>query len=806
MADRPNLDEFFKSLTACRALDQEQLNKAKSWSFDNPIDVSKELIARQWLTKWQARQLLNGKINLFIGKYKISKAIQKNRNYSIFAAHHEQMNRSAVLYVTNQRDNVNDFLKKARQLAALNHPNLQHVYDFDHDGKKCFLVMESVGGEPLVEHLRAGKLDASQILGWLTKLSTALNHMHEAQIAHGSISVSRVLYDASKNAKLIGIAESISADRTFLLNPETLQRDIASWHDVMDELLQGAAAADGQKEFCRRVRADLKVRFGSEPAESFLSAIVTDFSKLMQEFPSEQFDDLSDSDKKKNARPERKNRDQQPPWMRRRFWIACSIAIGVLALTVLIWKASFRAHHVTANKMEPSERDTSADTEPAKNEIAAVTGQFEDEQRKPGDVQAKSESEVAEDKPQPDVQVSFPPLADAQRNSETTKTNSGPSSQAEMDDSSKQPTSTHDSQSPGSKKIVQSEEDAGSNEDVPDEIQNPFAEAEWTVTLPIAKKTGNRSTIELGRVNAEGIKLYADLLGGETAHRNLAEFELRDSGTNRWDIVMRGRRSEVPEEIATIGISDGVFVFQWNPTLGNFSLANHVRNCIVRFRFASFEYRVGMRNDVLNVPPLTVDCWKSAQARRAAIRFSPSIDSMQYEVLEILPNDQEFEILPDSFGPIASPLEISIGKKSQPLLKFELRHNARRPISMVVTPFLKIPGDPSTFQSISREQFLQSDRQIALLQETKKARKKRFDTDLRRRAERGISDEEKENRKIAFKSYERKLKHWAEQMLELKAYCQAMEKTKIRYRVFLPIGEHEIELLRSDPFESEPKR
>ena len=35
------------------------------------VGVAKELILREWLTEWQARQLLAGKSKLFLGRYKL---------------------------------------------------------------------------------------------------------------------------------------------------------------------------------------------------------------------------------------------------------------------------------------------------------------------------------------------------------------------------------------------------------------------------------------------------------------------------------------------------------------------------------------------------------------------------------------------------------------------------------------------------------------------------------------------------------------------------------------------------------------
>src|SRR5204862_7478612 len=133
----------------------------KSWESNGELpDGAKKLAALfvrdRLLTRFQAHHLPLGKWrNFFVaGKYKLLEPIGSGGMGHVYLCEHVMMRRRVALKVLP--DKLRDkpvsrerFLREARALAALDHPNIVRAYDLDRDGNRDFLVMEYVDGVSL---------------------------------------------------------------------------------------------------------------------------------------------------------------------------------------------------------------------------------------------------------------------------------------------------------------------------------------------------------------------------------------------------------------------------------------------------------------------------------------------------------------------------------------------------------------------------------------------------------------------------------------------------------------------------------
>src|SRR5260370_29899335 len=78
------------------------------------------------------------------------------------------------------------FRAEARHTAALSHPGIAQVYDYDDagPGQPPFLVMELVNGPPLTQLLARGPLDPAPALDVVAQAATALGAAHAAVLRH----------------------------------------------------------------------------------------------------------------------------------------------------------------------------------------------------------------------------------------------------------------------------------------------------------------------------------------------------------------------------------------------------------------------------------------------------------------------------------------------------------------------------------------------------------------------------------------------------------------------------------------------
>jgi tetratricopeptide (TPR) repeat protein len=108
------------------------------------------------------------------------------------------------------------FEREARAIAALAHPNICVVYDYDIDEAwgQPYLVMEHLEGETLQDRLERGPLPPSEIVAMGAALADALDTAHAVGIIHRDIKPANVFVTARGQPKLMdfGIAKIAASE------------------------------------------------------------------------------------------------------------------------------------------------------------------------------------------------------------------------------------------------------------------------------------------------------------------------------------------------------------------------------------------------------------------------------------------------------------------------------------------------------------------------------------------------------------------------------------------------------------------
>ena len=157
------------------------------------------LVARGWLSTWQAEMLQRGRSGFLIGQYRLLDCIGQGGNGHVFLAEQLNLRRQVALKVlapsiVKSRDSVARFHQEIRAAAQLDHPHIVCAFDAGTTGDLPYLAMEFVPGRNLGEVAEAyGPLP----LGWscdcIRQAAKALDYAHERGLVHRDVKPSNLL-------------------------------------------------------------------------------------------------------------------------------------------------------------------------------------------------------------------------------------------------------------------------------------------------------------------------------------------------------------------------------------------------------------------------------------------------------------------------------------------------------------------------------------------------------------------------------------------------------------------------------------
>src|SRR5690348_1007725 len=114
-----------------------------------------------------------------LGPYEILAPLGAGGMGEVYRARDPRMGREVAIKVAAERFSER-FDREVRAVAALNHPNICHLYDVGPN----YLVMELVEGPTLQERLTRGAVPLEEALPIARQIAEALEAAHEKNIVH----------------------------------------------------------------------------------------------------------------------------------------------------------------------------------------------------------------------------------------------------------------------------------------------------------------------------------------------------------------------------------------------------------------------------------------------------------------------------------------------------------------------------------------------------------------------------------------------------------------------------------------------
>ena len=206
-----------------------------------------------------------------IGRYFIESILGSGGFGSVYLARDDQLERKVTIKVPHAHrlkteEDVNLFLKEARTLAKLEHPNVVPIHDVGYtDEGMCYIVSRYIDGSDLNRKAKTGTLVLADSIDIIATIAEALHYVHSNAVIHRDIKPSNILLDkrgtayladfglalleneAAKSQKIMGTPSYMSPEQARGEN-HLVDRtsDIFSLGIVLHELVSGTRLFGGK--------------------------------------------------------------------------------------------------------------------------------------------------------------------------------------------------------------------------------------------------------------------------------------------------------------------------------------------------------------------------------------------------------------------------------------------------------------------------------------------------------------------------------------------------------------------------------
>ncbi len=255
------------------------------------------------------------------GRYRIECELGRGGMGAVYRAHDLHLHRTVALKIPifkrkASTDIVRRFLREARAVARLSHPNLCRVFDVGVIDGMLFLTMEFIEGRSLEQLFESGQaMPEAEVIAVIRQSALALQEAHDCGIIHRDIKPANIMLTTKGQAILMdfGLARQVTGvngeenevtkDGTFLgtpayMSPEQIRgisreigpaTDIYSLGVVMYRLLSGRRPFEGTFTAIVAVISTKTPRALREHRDQISPAIEAICLKAMAKEPADRF-------------------------------------------------------------------------------------------------------------------------------------------------------------------------------------------------------------------------------------------------------------------------------------------------------------------------------------------------------------------------------------------------------------------------------------------------------------------------------------------------------------------------------------
>ncbi|HYW71972.1 MAG TPA: protein kinase [Pyrinomonadaceae bacterium] len=151
-----------------------------------------------------------------LGRYEVRSKLGEGGMGAVYLAQDAGLDRKVALKIlppelAAKKDRMERFVREAKAAAALNHPNIAHIYEIGESEGINFIAMEFVDGDTLRHVIHGRQADLKKLLRYMQKIAEGLSKAHLNGIVHRDLKPDNIMITRDGYAKILdfGLAKLI---------------------------------------------------------------------------------------------------------------------------------------------------------------------------------------------------------------------------------------------------------------------------------------------------------------------------------------------------------------------------------------------------------------------------------------------------------------------------------------------------------------------------------------------------------------------------------------------------------------------
>ena len=206
------------------------------------------------------------------GRYTIIEELGRGGMGVVYKAKDTKLKRTVALkFLPSELTHIPEvktrFMHEAQAAAALDHPNICTVFEFDQADESSFISMAYIEGQSIRQKIEAGPLGLEEAMRIAEQVAEGLQAAHQKGIVHRDIKSANIMVTEKSQAKIMDFGLARTAEKTLLtkegttmgtvayMSPEQTRgeevdhrTDIWSFGVVLYEMLTGEMPFKGEHE------------------------------------------------------------------------------------------------------------------------------------------------------------------------------------------------------------------------------------------------------------------------------------------------------------------------------------------------------------------------------------------------------------------------------------------------------------------------------------------------------------------------------------------------------------------------------